>query len=83
MTFPNRPITDVKGEHAKATPAQTLLMHDKRQVVVAVGPLSTGGVLLRPINSIINIKVEKKFNEAFFIISSFQVTSGPGLENES
>lgn len=83
MTFPNRPVTDLKGEHAKATPAQTLLMHVKRQVVVAVGPLSTVGVLLRPINSMINIKVEKKFIETIFIISSFQVTSDPGLENES
>ena len=65
--------------HAKAQPPQTALMHFKRQVVAAVGPLSTGGVLLRPINSMVTIRMEKNFNETIFIISSYQVTSDPGL----
>ena len=40
------------------------------QAAVAPGPVSTGGVLLRLINTMIDMKMEKEVNESIFIIST-------------
>ena len=47
-----------------------MLQQAKMQAAVAAGPVSTGGVLLRLINTMIDMKMEKEVNESIFIIST-------------
>ncbi|KAK2548281.1 putative skeletal organic matrix protein 4, partial [Acropora cervicornis] len=54
--------------------AQAVPQQAKMQAAVAAGPLSTGGVLLRLINTMIDTKMTMEFNETIFIISSCQLT---------
>ena len=60
--------------HTSATEAQALPQQDQMHITVVVGSLSTGGVLPRLINSMIDTKITKEFSETIFIISSCQLT---------
>ena len=60
--------------HTVEAEAQAVPQQAKMQAAVAAGPLSTGGVLLRLINTMIDTKMTKEFNETIFIISSCQLT---------
>jgi len=54
----------------------------KMQAAVAAGPVSTGGVLLRLINTMIDMKMEKEVNELIFIISAIN-WQGTGEKKDS
>ena len=60
--------------HTVEAEAQAVPQQAKMQAAVAAGPLSTGGVLLRLINTMIDTKMTREFNETIFIISSCQLT---------
>ena len=60
--------------HTVEAEAQAVPQQAKMQAAVAAGPVSTGGVLLRLINTMIDTKMTKEFNETIFIISSCQLT---------
>jgi len=49
----NGPVAAPKGRHTPAAEAQAVPQQAKMQVAVAAGPVSTGGVLLRLINTMI------------------------------
>lgn len=72
--IPNGPVKAPKGRHTVEAEAQAVPQQAKMQAVVAAGPLSTGGVLLRLINTMIDTKMTREFNETIFIISSCQLT---------
>ena len=51
-------------------PEQGPALQATMQAAVTAGPLSTGGVLLRLINTKIGMNMEKEVNESIFIIST-------------
>ena len=60
--------------HTVEAEAQAVPQQAKMQATVVAGPLSTGGVLLRLINTMIDMKMMKEFNVTIFIISRCQLT---------